>query len=501
MSRCVFGVCFPLYVSLLAFLSYQDAVVLRYPVLVALVAFIPVTILFLWCPNRRKTIMMVFSIAYGLYAAAFWAESVSTVSLGLPWEEVAELTGVLDDDSILTDNGERLLRLRLSGCGDRTTYSASAKGLSTVLVHAEEPLLQGSVVTVTGRFGEEGFFLGERLQVEVLPSLAEGRGRLLRLLNHLLTERIGDPSSRALARMLILGQSGSDAFVLKDLALKSGCSHILALSGMHLGFVASTVKTLTGLLLGPVIGSLCGFSFALGFVLLVGPKPSLVRALFLYAFLLLLGRRSFARPYGHMLAFLGQTLLFPYSCRTLGFLLSYQAYGALVVASTCSVLLHPACAGFIEGAIVVASTSPVTLTLLGEANLLAVILSAPASLLVKITLYLSFLSLLPLSCFPYLLAKTERALEWLLSTPPRFCPLQVDWTGYWWYLSLLLTTFALLSYAERSHHASRRQAYGLELRLRFPCGDKNAFASAGYGDVQEVRSEFSDLRSHQDENR
>ena len=79
--------------------------------------------------------MMVFSIAYGLYAAAFWAESVSTVSLGLPWEEVAELTGVLDDDSILTDNGERLLRLRLSGCGDRTTYSASAKGLSTVLVH------------------------------------------------------------------------------------------------------------------------------------------------------------------------------------------------------------------------------------------------------------------------------------------------------------------------------------------------------------------------------
>ena len=57
MSRCVFGVCFPLYVSLLAFLSYQDAVVLRYPVLVALVAFIPVTILFLWCPNRRKTIM------------------------------------------------------------------------------------------------------------------------------------------------------------------------------------------------------------------------------------------------------------------------------------------------------------------------------------------------------------------------------------------------------------------------------------------------------------
>jgi hypothetical protein len=172
----------------------------------------------------------------------------------LPQVEVVALTGILEDDSSLTRSGGQVLRVRLVDCSGRWGQTASAKGLVSVMIPQDTTLPYGTTLNVRGSFKDPAFFVAKQTQVLRIPRFGEKRHTLMRRVGLALSRRVPDPRSRSLAGMLLLGQSDSASFPLKDLALKSGCSHILALSGMHLGFVIALGSALLGRIFGYRIG-------------------------------------------------------------------------------------------------------------------------------------------------------------------------------------------------------------------------------------------------------
>lgn len=500
MSCWVLGVATPVVIALGVFLAFVASPLLGHPFVLCCGFLALLSLGFLLAPRLRRTMTVGAFLCYSLYVTLSWADAQGQLSLGLPQVEVVALTGILEDDSSLTRSGGQVLRVRLVDCSGRWGQTASAKGLVSVMIIQDTTLPYGTTLNVRGSFKDPAFFVAKQTQVLRIPRFGEKRHTLMRRVGLALSRRVPEPRSRSLAGMLLLGQSDSASFPLKDLALKSGCSHILALSGMHLGFVIALGSALLGRIFGYRIGRIAGLSLAAGFLVVVGPKPSLMRAALLSGSLAVIGKRKFAVVYGWWASLVLQAWLFPCSVKTLGFVLSHQAFGALVAARFLAPLFHPFLAPIFRGMMAVAFTAPVTLVVMGNANLLSVVLTDPTSLLIKLILYLSLFSLTPLPGVPWVLQQATNLLVRMLSWGVVVGG-AIDWNGYGVFLGVLLTCFPLLGYAKLIVEKVRKQRYDLELQLRFPWGDQAALGSPGSGDVQEVRAEFPHFGVHSKKNR
>lgn len=430
-----------------------------------------------------------------------WAAAKNSLHLGLPMWQVSSIVGVLDDDSSLTRSGGQFVRLHLSCCMDPYGSTVTSSGSAQSLIPCGRMIPAGSTIQLWGRWKEDGFFQCRDWQVLSLGMLGWTRFRWVLWLEDKLRQVALRPSVRALACMLLLGRNDSFAFPLKELALQSGCSHILALSGMHLGAVSSGIVFLGTKVFSSLIGSIYGILFSCFFVLLVGPKPSLVRALLFHVLLLLFrgrpGRASVSLAFSLIL----QLLLAPYQLSSLGFSLSYLACAALLLAPACTHGMHPLLAMEASGALVVLATLAVTVSAIGQVNLGALVVCFPASFLVLAAWHLSFLALCHMPGAGWLLEKVTELLTSLLSAcasvsfltiaPPRV-PLMVF---------LLLTALFLLGYAGRHLRRARSRRYELEIRVRFPSGDQDGAESAGHGHVQALRAELPDFHPHSREDR
>jgi competence protein ComEC len=113
----------------------------------------------------------------------------------------------------------------------------------------------------------------------------------------------------------------------------AGCSHVLALSGMHLAILSSIIAFCLKKPLGLRAAALLGALFILLYVLLVGPQPSLVRAALMYFLGTLTVLKALPRRALELLAlaFLLQILLDPPSGYSLSFLLSYLALAGILI--------------------------------------------------------------------------------------------------------------------------------------------------------------------------
>lgn len=414
-------------------------------------------------------------------------ERSSGASYGLPRPSVRSMVCRLEDDSSLTKRGGQFLTLELMEAGDQYGNRAEAHAPLKAVVPCRRMLASGTVIRLDGRIGEDGFCSVKDWQVLSVPSSARLRLSLLHRLSLRLSRKVGDPGSRALARMLVLGESEHDAGSLKELALRSGCSHILALSGMHLGAVSSLVSRSLSRLFGRVVG-LFGGSFVMAlFVLLVGPKPSLVRALLFRFCLLLLPKGRFQACKALCLCCVLQLLLFPHHFSRLGFTLSYLASAGLLVSGFVSV--HPLLAPLVSGAVISLLTLPVSVMETGGGSLGSLWLSAPSSFLVLLALDVSFLVLAGLPGTPWLLDRLRRALVRLLSLPS----LSITGTaGLCQALAFLLTALFLLGYAGTRIRKGRSRRYELEVRVRFTAGDQDGARGTGYGHDEEVWTELPD---------
>lgn len=197
---------------------------------------------------------------------------------------------------------------------------------------------------------------------------------------------------------LVVGDTSALPQTVVDEFRRAGLSHLTAVSGANLAIVSGAVLLLMRLLTaGPVLSAAAAGLALLGFVVLAGPEPSVLRAAVMGAITLLalvLGRDRSALP---ALAgtVIGLLILTPALASSPGFALSVAATAALVlVAPLWAAELHargvpvgiaealavPAAAQVAAAPLVAALSGRVSLVAVG-ANLLAGPVVAPATVL------------------------------------------------------------------------------------------------------------------------
>gem|GEM_PF-699431 len=141
------------------------------------------------------------------------------------------------------------------------------------------------------------------------------------------------PETASFLAALLLGWKTDSASSLAELFRLSGCIHILALSGFHVGLIAFVLKKMLKPFIGITAASLLSAFGALGFLLLTGIRPSLFRAVLMYLLWTrdsILGYKIDSLNYLSA-AFILQVLIFPLSVYSLSFQLSYTALTGLIL--------------------------------------------------------------------------------------------------------------------------------------------------------------------------
>lgn len=147
------------------------------------------------------------------------------------------------------------------------------------------------------------------------------------------------PGSAPLVNALVLGDRSGLSRETKAVFRKSGASHLLALSGLHLGILYALLRFLTrGLGGGHPVGRRLRFvlmtALTGAYVLITGASPSLVRA-FLFIFLAEAARLNPSRRTSLLRSLFGaltlQLAFHPTVITSMGFQLSYLAMAGIAI--------------------------------------------------------------------------------------------------------------------------------------------------------------------------
>lgn len=277
---------------------------------------------------KQNVLCMLRSVLFASAAAfaVFTAARGNPLALALPKDTVCRLEGRLIQDSAFSVSGNYIVKVKVQSCASMHGYTATAHGIATSLGKEKALVSYGTKVRLTGRFSGELFIFDELLVLERSGAndIRENAIQWLeaRLFGQVPTD--GEPGgAELLSTLLLLGRSEDHGFALKDLAQKCGCSHVLALSGMHLGILAAICRVFGKKGKG-LVPRLLSFAFVGTFVFIAGPRPSLIRAAIMFCLWFLPPSRRLC------LSFLLQTLLFPTSMADLGCCYGYMAVAAIV---------------------------------------------------------------------------------------------------------------------------------------------------------------------------
>jgi len=235
----------------------------------------------------------------GIAARRSFFDSVET---GIEKGNVIAISGVLREDPRFLQSarsaGAGIGVIELQGCTGGGGLRASASGMATVFFPAEsvsrlKEFGRGCEIYVDGAFSKTGGgTLFSAVSVHIVkpaPIVEIFRTRLrAALLARFQSsqDRKGmtakPPVWGALASALLLGVRDDLDVELSDAFRNSGCTHILALSGMHLAILAGILAFLIRRPLGIRWASLAGAIFVLLYVFAAGSQPSLVRAAIMY---------------------------------------------------------------------------------------------------------------------------------------------------------------------------------------------------------------------------
>jgi competence protein ComEC len=296
--------------------------------------------------SRRRIRVLAASGAFGLVLGAALAGGIpGRVSLGLPGERIGALEGrVLEDPRALSGgNGIAALRLERawgsSGVIGGKRVSSTARGKVTVIFpggrleelkgfgRKSRVYLEGSFLQPRSGESGPGLFRAAGLYVvSPAPPLEQFRTGL----RSGLVSRFNRPENSSwgnLALALLLGVRDNLDSAFAHSYRDAGISHVLALSGMHLAVLSALIAFIFKPALGLKGAAVAGALFISGYVVLVGPQPSLDRAAIMYLLGALAVLFSLARNPASILnlSFLIQILLRPESGVSISFILSYLA--------------------------------------------------------------------------------------------------------------------------------------------------------------------------------
>ncbi|MCL2066995.1 MAG: ComEC/Rec2 family competence protein [Treponema sp.] len=260
------------------------------------------------------------------------------LNFGIPEERVTAVKGVLlEDPGIAGGRAKAVLSLREStGTGGQRV---SAGGELTVFFPGENAQAlrefgRGAVVFAEGSLVEASgggrLFFAESLHI-VKPASALERLRTGIRLD--LLRRFNKAGWGGLALALLVGIRDNLDSNLAALYREAGCSHVLALSGMHLAVLIAIISLLLKKPLGLRAAAIAGMVIIILYWFLVGPMPSLNRSVLMY----LLGAFSVlcALPKDTLsllgMAFVIQILISPGSGSSISFTLSYLALAGILI--------------------------------------------------------------------------------------------------------------------------------------------------------------------------
>ncbi len=468
-------------VPLLFFLAATESALLAYPLVVAMLLLLIGFAQYVYCKRfmvhtgackYKKTIIQILSLSFFCYVLFGWTAACNHVETAFLSVRIAALEGTLVEDSLLSRSAKQVVRLRLASCTTGDGATGSAKGVVSALVKADTTLVSGSMITMEGEFSPDGsLFFADTVQILSISRLRAFRRKVLSLIERRFTLLIDDEQSRALALMLLLGRTGDGAFPLKDLSLGSGCAHLLALSGMHLQFFILLLTFILVPLLGKRRGRVISVAIALLYVLLVGPRPSLVRAMGM-AILSLFFRGRMASYYSYLATACIQIVLFPSALSSMGSLFSYAAYGGLLCNRVFSFYRPKWMESFFASLFAILFTAIPTLTVWGAWQIGALFIAPFASLLMFALMGSSLLVFVFGQPFVFLVTILHRLITAVFSFGSTLFAGGLDGGGFVLYLLVVLTLLASIGYAERALQKRRRHSYELEIRVRFTEGHK-----------------------------
>ncbi|MDR0784582.1 MAG: ComEC/Rec2 family competence protein [Treponema sp.] len=239
-------------------------------------------------------ILLLSSAAIGLFAGLA-AGKTDPPSPGLPLEKIRAVSGTLMDDPRSYSTKYKEQAIGTIG----TLALQRAKGLGKVEVSARGDVFvffpEGAVPRLKefGRGCEvyiEGVFLeGSRDEelafsaksthiIKPAPRIEQFRTGL----RVSLTERFSKFTWGGLGIALLFGMKDNLDSTLSKRYQEAGCSHVLALSGMHLAIVSATLALFLKKPLGLRAAAVVGAVFIIAYIYLVGNLPSLNRAALMY---------------------------------------------------------------------------------------------------------------------------------------------------------------------------------------------------------------------------
>ncbi|WP_010253236.1 ComEC/Rec2 family competence protein [Treponema primitia] len=299
---------------------------------------------------QRRLLALSAGLILGIAAAA---SLEGPPQLGLPGEAVRGISGVMGEDPRESSGGQGARRaagmgyLELRGVTGAGGLRATARGRVLVFFPPEalprlrefgrgaEVLVEGAFAGGTGGFnGASPMFRAKAVHiVGPAPAWEQLRtGIRLAILDKLKPHIWG-----GLGAALLLGvKDNLDSELAKKYQF-AGCSHVLALSGMHLAIVAAITAFFLRKPLGLKLSSITGAAFILLYVALIGAQPSLERAAIMYLLgaAVVLGflprQPRTSGPISLLaMAFLIQIVLRPSSGTSLSFILSYLALAGIL---------------------------------------------------------------------------------------------------------------------------------------------------------------------------
>ena len=356
-------------------------------------------------------------------------------SYSFPLDKVRAITGVVREDSRIGSWGQKRCVIKLYECNLSNGDVATAKGRINV-TYTGSPLYYGDIVTFSGKLTDKDFKAKDYKLVN-RSSLNRTRSRFISF--------ISSKINNDLSMMLILGITPNIDSEISLLARNSGNSHILALSGMHLSLFSAILVFILKPIFTKRYAKLISLSILTLYILMIGPKPSLIRA---YILSFVFTAFKLEKPIDYLvICFTIQVLLFKDSIMTLSTLLSYvslcgiMTVPELLLNSIDEFIVIPKL--FITPFLVTIGallfTIPISFNFFGSYQLSSILTSFIAGIVVYIYMLLCILNIFS-SKLKYMLDKVYTILVFILEKGSYF-KLQENLNAYY---TLVISTLAII---------------------------------------------------------
>jgi ComEC/Rec2-related protein len=301
------------------------------------VFFLSVSALFIFCRKYlREFFLLLLFFTAGACCACLSASLSSGFYCGLPEETVKKIKVHVYRDSSAAADGSSIHFVQLEKVYS-TVSSAGAGGRALVFDKSSAVLYKGqtAVLEVKSFSRAEKFFKVQAKNIQYSDfNSAAGLYRkdfLQKSSGYFKSGPAGD-----LSLALLFGiKNGLDPSV-KNNFYKAGLSHVLALSGFHIGLAAVLVLFPLRLVFGSKTASVLTAVLLAAYVYIAGAQAPAVRAWLFYLFFMLsrlLYRKC--RPVSVLaLTFLAECILLPDDTAQAGFILSYTSLAGIFLFST-----------------------------------------------------------------------------------------------------------------------------------------------------------------------